>query len=332
MKIYTFNAPQNTQVEFLWSLRSKNRDKMFEKFITQTHFTEVNSIEICDLAIYPQKAFDPKTLAFNDSIYKAAKLATKHNKPLVIDATSDSDVFLNIPDANILRCGLYKSTKKDFETECPFWSNYRTKNKLDLLDIVSKNKKPAVSFCGTTSSIGKLSTISKTLLPKTISKSVLSIGKYTAKIDIRLAEGMSLKLRQMALDILKSDRRIDTYFDITNPRQSYYLEDDLNKLYLENLFVNNISKCDYALCVRGTGNYSGRFYMALNAGRIPVLVDTDVVLPYENKLHIIKVPVQAIERIGEFILEHFQQTTVSELREMKSHNRWVYHQFLAPEN
>ncbi|HEY9770741.1 MAG TPA: hypothetical protein V6C71_20005 [Coleofasciculaceae cyanobacterium] len=331
MKIFTFNASQDTRVEILWSLRPKNRDKIFAEYITENKYTEVNSIQDCQVAIYPRKAFHPETLAFDNSVYDAAYQAEKYQKPLIIDATCDSDVFLDIPTAKILRCGLYKSLKQTFETECPFWSNFRTKSSLDLLKILPKQKKPAVSFCGTTSSIGKLSQIGKVLLPIQTAKLVLSSGKISRKIDIRLREGMSLKLRETAIKLLTIDRRINSYFDVTNPQQSYYNKDESNRIKLENLFVDNISKCDYVLCVRGTGNYSGRFYMALNAGRIPVVIDTDIVILFENKLHLVKVSVKSIEKIGDYILEHFETTSEAELEIMKQENRNVYHQYIAPD-
>jgi hypothetical protein len=331
MKIYTFNALDNTRVEILWSLRPQNRDQIFHQFITESNYTEVSSIQNCQVAIYPQKAFDPETLELDSSVFDAATEAEKYHKPLIIDAASDSDVFLDIPTAHILRSGLYKSLKKIFETECPFWSNYRTKNSLDSLDILPKGKKPAIGFCGTTSSLGKLSNISKILLPTPITKSVLAQGKLARQVDIKLREGMSLQLREKAIKILSSDKRLASYFDISDPRQSYYFKNESNRMMLENLFVENMNKCDYSLCVRGTGNYSGRFYMALNAGRIPVVFDTDIVIPWEDKLHLIKVSVNSLEKIGDLILEHFEQTTEQELRIMKLENRAAYHQFLAPE-
>lgn len=331
MKIYTFNAPDDTRVEILWSLRPKNRDKIFQQFITQANYIEVDSIEKCQVAIYPNRAFNPETLGLNDSVYDAAVLATKFCKPLIIDATSDSDVFLDLPTANILRCGLYKSLKRGFETECPFWSNYRTKDSLDKLTILPKSSKPAIGFCGTTSSIGKLSNISKTLLPSSIAKSVLAQGKVARQVNIRIREGMSLQLRERAIKTLAADRRIDSYFDISDPHQSYYFNNECNRIKLENLFVANINKCDYSLCVRGTGNYSGRFYMALNAGRIPVVLDTDIVIPWEDKFHIIKIPLHSLEKIGEIILEHFEQISEEELKTMKLENRAAYHSFIAPE-
>ena len=283
------------------------------------------------MAIYSKKAFNPETLVFDSSVYDAALKAQKYGVPLIIDATSDSDVFLDIPTANILRCGLYRSLQKSFETECPYWSNYRTKKGLDSLNISSKRQKPAVGFCGTTSSRGKLANISKLIIPTAIADLILSHGKLARKTDVRLIEGMSLQLRERAMRTLARDRRIDSFFEVTNNHQSYYINDDSNRIALENLFIANTDKCDYVLCVRGSGNYSGRFYMALNAGRIPVVIDTDVVIPFEEQFQIVKVPLSSLENIGDFILEHFETATEQELKEMKQANRAAYHQLLSPE-
>lgn len=331
MKIFTFNAAEDTRVEMLWSLRSKNRDNIFGKFIADNHYTEVDCIRDCDIAIHPNKAFTPETLAFDSSVYQSAMDAARYCKPLIIDATSDSDVLLDIPTANILRCGLYKSLKKPFETESPYWSNDRTKQGLDALSIGFKRKKPVVGFCGTTSSMGKLANLSKHILPHAATKLVLSQGKLSRWADPRITEGMSLQLRETAMNFLAKDKRLEIAFEVTNNHQSYYVKNESNKITLENLFINNTAKCDYVLCVRGSGNFSGRFYMALNAGRIPVVIDTDVVIPEEKHLHMIKIPINSIQNVGELILEHFETTTEQELRDMKFSNRLAYHQFLSPE-
>ncbi|MBW4535794.1 MAG: hypothetical protein KME09_17795 [Pleurocapsa minor HA4230-MV1] len=331
MKIYTFNATENTRVEMLWSLRPQHRDNIFSQFITENRYIEVDSIQDCDVAIYPNKAFTPETLAFDRSVYQAAQEAQMHRKPLIIDAMSDSDVLLDIPWANILRNGLYKSLKKSFETECPYWSNDRTKRGLDALNIPPKGKKPVIGFCGTTSSRGKLANLSKSIVPDAVTKLVLSQGRLSRRVDPRITEGMSLQLRETAMKILAADSKLEVCFDVTNNRQSYYVKNESNKTTLENLFIANTDKSDYVLCVRGGGNFSGRFYMALNAGRIPVVIDTDGVIPYEEQLHLIKVPVNSLNDLGEIIASHFATTTERELKEMKRENRLAYHQLLAPE-
>lgn len=44
-------------------------------------------------------------------------------------------------------------------------------------------------------------------------------------------------------------------------------------------FMNILQDCPYQLCCRGAGNFSHRFYEVLCAGRIPVLITNDMVLP-----------------------------------------------------
>ena len=331
MKIYTFGASDDTRVEILWALRPNNRDLIFAKYIERADYTEVDSIENCQIAIYPRRAFNPETLEFDRGVIDAAQIAEKHQKPLIIDATCDSDVAIDLPNAHILRCGLYKSIQRSFETECPFWSNYRSKVHLDALEISSKPKKPVIGFCGTTASIGKLSNMTKFYTPNIVAKHLLSQGKVASKFDIRMREGMSLKLRETAIKLVASDKRLDSNFELTNHYQSYYCHDENNRITLEDLFVENTKRADYVLCVRGTGNYSGRFYMTLNAGRIPVVLDTDIVIPFEEQLNLVKVPTRSLNRIGDIILEHFESTSEEDFKHLKAQNRQAYEQFLAPE-
>jgi hypothetical protein len=46
-------------------------------------------------------------------------------------------------------------------------------------------------------------------------------------------------------------------------------------------FVNNLRDCDYGFCARGGGNFSFRLYETMMSGRIPVLINTDCLLPYD---------------------------------------------------
>ena len=52
----------------------------------------------------------------------------------------------------------------------------------------------------------------------------------------------------------------------------------LNSKSKEN-YINHLKRNTYVLCPRGSENYSFRFYEALNYGRVPILIDTDMVLP-----------------------------------------------------
>ena len=53
---------------------------------------------------------------------------------------------------------------------------------------------------------------------------------------------------------------------------------------LEPEFISNIEASHFTLCDRGAGNFSIRFYQVLACGRIPALVDTGMMLPFENEI------------------------------------------------
>ncbi|WP_264566728.1 glycosyltransferase family 47 protein [Flavobacterium sp. N3904] len=50
-------------------------------------------------------------------------------------------------------------------------------------------------------------------------------------------------------------------------------------------FYQNMYQNPYVFCLRGLGNFSVRFYETLAMGRIPVVVDTDIRLPFHNSIN-----------------------------------------------
>ena len=329
MRVYTFGADYNTPVELLYSLRPENRDSVFQQFIDQNPWQEVHKITDCDVAIFPHKAFDPETLQRNDKCFLAAQEAKAYNKPIIIDAASDCDAPLNIPTANILRLGLYQSLQQPYETERPYWISQKNQDYLVPLPINKRRDKPVIGFCGSVGSEGKLFQVGGAI-PLRVGRKILGKGRVSQKVDIRLKKGMSHRLRGASMQNLVADSRITTNFDITNQLQDYYNPNNPNRQLLEQKFANNLADCEYNLCVRGNGNYSIRFFMTLMAGRIPVVLDTDCVFPFEEKLHLIRVPVSEIDRIGDFVLQHFESVSDRELIEMQQENREVYQNYMAP--
>ena len=49
-------------------------------------------------------------------------------------------------------------------------------------------------------------------------------------------------------------------------------------------FEENILSSHFTICHRGSGNFSMRFYQTLSAGRIPILLNTDMTLPFEDEI------------------------------------------------
>ena len=73
-------------------------------------------------------------------------------------------------------------------------------------------------------------------------------------------------------------------------------------------YKNHLKKNTYIICPRGSENYSFRIYEALNFGRIPVILDTDVVLPKEinwDRLSII-VPYKSMQGLYDAIVQDYE--------------------------
>jgi hypothetical protein len=91
-------------------------------------------------------------------------------------------------------------------------------------------------------------------------------------------------LRQEWLDKIKVSNKLICDF-ITRDRFFLMYKHDLNVLnQYKTDFINNMKYSEFCFCPRGTGNFSIRFYEALHNGRIPVLLNTDTVLPLEQQI------------------------------------------------
>lgn len=95
-------------------------------------------------------------------------------------------------------------------------------------------------------------------------------------------------------------------------------EKDLFKSKIE--YNQNLLQNKYILCYKGNGNYSWRFYEALMFDRIPILIDSDIELPFKNQIqwnkHIIHIQKNDIKNLDE-ILKNFNVNT------MENRKLWI---------
>ena len=89
----------------------------------------------------------------------------------------------------------------------------------------------------------------------------------------------------------------------------------------------------YSLCVRGAGNYSARFYEALAMGRIPVLVNTDCILPLDDEIdwkqHCIWVEDYELDNIINKIDIFHRKVSEDEFRSLQNLNRQLWKEKLT---
>lgn len=100
-------------------------------------------------------------------------------------------------------------------------------------------------------------------------------------------------------------------------------------------FVQNILETDYALCVRGKGNYSYRLYEVLSAGRIPVFVNSDCVLPFEDRIdwkrHAVWLERSDLQSAADRVACFHQALGPKGFSDLQRNNRELWEEWLSPE-
>lgn len=109
----------------------------------------------------------------------------------------------------------------------------------------------------------------------------------------------------------------------------------INKIHARREYYNNMLTGSFALCSRGGGNFSYRFYEALSFGRIPILIDTDCELPFEKKKiiqwdnHIIRIPIKEFFNLKRNDFINLIDHNVEKLSPLQ--NRKLWQTYFSPE-
>lgn len=128
-------------------------------------------------------------------------------------------------------------------------------------------------------------------------------------------------IRFQMLQKIKESSRVQTDFIYRNKyRAGATNEEEKRKTSL--VFYQNIEKNLYTFCLRGSGNFSVRFYETLMMGRIPLLIDTDVRLPFHDTIQWHQHCVLATrENYIEKLVDFHQQHSEYELKKIQESNR-----------
>ncbi|MBC8755126.1 exostosin family protein [Kordia sp. YSTF-M3] len=98
-------------------------------------------------------------------------------------------------------------------------------------------------------------------------------------------------------------------------------------------FYENLNDSDYIFNLRGAGNFSVRFYQTLAMGRIPVLIDTDCLLPLEGIIdwtqHCIRIPQGKEHEMEQRLLEFHQNLTQEQFEHIQKENRKLWEEYLT---
>jgi len=138
-----------------------------------------------------------------------------------------------------------------------------------------------------------------------------------------------IKLRKTALDILEKDSRINADFI----RRERYLGSNRAVEMERQEYLENLNNNPYSLCVRGGGNFSFRFFESLCLGGIPILIDTDVLLPFQDQIdwdkHILRVKWTELKSLPERLIEFHNALSEEKFIQLQKENRAIWLKYFS---
>lgn len=142
--------------------------------------------------------------------------------------------------------------------------------------------------------------------------------------------GLDHFFRKKSLSSIKNNTDIVCDFIV---RKSFWAREVDEKIAI-NDFNENLKNNIFSFTSRGSGNFSYRFYQILSMGRIPVLLDTDCVLPFIDEInyneHCVIVNSDKIEELPNYIVDFYNQKTKNELYQIQKNNRELYVNYFSP--
>lgn len=132
-------------------------------------------------------------------------------------------------------------------------------------------------------------------------------------------------LREQVISKLKTSKNVISNFKIRNNFWGGNVWGEIvRKEYIENTLDS-----DFVICVRGAGNFSYRLYETLCLGRIPLVIDTDIDLPFESYINydslILKVPVKDLNKIDDYVLDFWSKISDYQDLQKKIIGFWESH-------
>jgi len=308
----------------------QGRFDVYEK--TANDLFELTNIEQCDFAVLP---FDlGHLLGGKRSLEHVKQFIDKvktHKKPILCFCWHDSSEQLDLSYDGIIifRTSLDKSKRKSYEFCYPtFNEDFVDKYLGGELPVRAWKQRPTVGFVGRSE---KCQSVNAIILRKTkrLIKGVLGIPvKYPY-----------LERRAKALRVLESHRDIKSEF-IVYDKFWGGLGDDAkfaavtDKQARRHSYVVNMVNSDYILCLRGAGNFTMRIYETLCTGGIPLLVETDTVLPFDDEIdwgkYAVIVRERDISRIGDILYRFHSGLTQQAFEERQRACRALWEEYLSP--
>jgi hypothetical protein len=261
-------------------------------------FSLTDQIKMADFMLLPGDWKQYQRRKREDLGHKYTELAGRNGKNVLVLYHHDSAEKIPLKNAIILRTSLCRSKKSSNEYPMPAWhTDYIHEYLGGQVCFRPKTTPPVVGFCGHAkpdTSKNWVQNLQHLLYRWVRGNPSFDYLNFRKKILIDLTQYPDIYTNFIIRDkYLGGGIKANGDYDL----QAFPI---LQKEYFDNMISS-----DYVLCVRGAGNYSFRFYETLCCGRIPIFIDTDCILPFENHIqwskYIIRIDKQDISNIGDIV-------------------------------
>lgn len=291
-------------------------------------FTEV--LEDCDLVLltmswnyYVHTKQEKMAIAFIESC------GSLNKKVIAINAGDFGVIVPYIENLIILRSSGYKSkfTKNEYALPAfiadPLNKYYQSETVFERSYI----SKPVIGFCGQAndSLFNAAKESFSTFLRNT--KIVLDLKKEEPQQVFSTSF-----LRASVLKTLQRSKEVETNFILRKKyRAGITANKESDNTTLE--FYDNLKNSDYVVCVRGAGNFSVRFYETLAMGRIPIFINTDCALPFDETLdwqnHVVWVKYGERSKVAEKVIDFHRGLSEKDFIDLQLSNRKLWEKGLT---
>lgn len=294
------------------------RARLDNRLSPEDHASRYGSLDSCyrivdspgdsELALYPFVLENSERTAF----LRFVKEAERHHRRTVVFGGGDLEPVMPSESVILLHPGPTRGAQPRADAlALPYLFTDRAGRDWSRPDA----RRPSVAFCGQ-------GAIRPTVhLAQTVKRAAQHLQYRTRPHVVPPPFRGHIRLRAAAIDRLRRHPGIDDRFIVHDDYRAG-VSSDADRARTQTQFDENLRSATYALCVRGTGNFSARFSEALSFGRIPLFVDTRCVLPLEWLIdwrsRCVWVDVEDLDTIGDRLVAAHPDAIHDPLRSSKA--------------
>ena len=267
--------------------------------------------------------------------FRFCEKANRAGKPVIVFFNNDSAEKIPLDNMLLFRTSAYGCARRQGEFGLPAWCEDFVKlRRGGQVPLRSWQPRPTVGYCGygTTQGSGMRAGIANAASHIPLVAPLL--GSF-----IRTHHGPAgHKIRSKALRALHRSGKVQTNFllrkafwngAIRNGRFDVDLARRSRTEYIDNMFSS-----DYVLCARGGGNFSFRFYETFCCGRMPLFVNTDCILPFDQwiawKKRCVWIEERDLPSIAERLAAFHADLSPAEFENIQRSSRRLWEEWLSP--